>query len=176
MKFIQVILSRGNQRKVLGLLFVFMLIVLFQNCGEGFQSISQVASSSLGTGPDDTPTPTPTPEPTPTPDPAPAPEPMPTPEPTPAPEPTPTAASLTIEWDANTEDDLAGYRIYFGTQPGVYAQSKGNGIFVTKTALPSFIIEGLEAGRTYYITATAIDLAGQESPFASEIQGVAAGK
>ena len=30
------------------------------------------------------------------------------------------ASTLTLAWDPNTEEDLAGYKIYYGTRPGDY--------------------------------------------------------
>ena len=33
------------------------------------------------------------------------------------------AESISIQWDPNTEHDLQGYRVYIGTQPGVYTHS-----------------------------------------------------
>jgi len=31
-----------------------------------------------------------------------------------------TASALTLAWDPNAEPDLAGYKVYYGTQPGIY--------------------------------------------------------
>ena len=32
------------------------------------------------------------------------------------------AENVTVSWDANTESDLLGYKIYYGTSPGSYSQ------------------------------------------------------
>jgi hypothetical protein len=48
------------------------------------------------------------------------------------------AGSLTIQWDVNAEPDVVGYRVYFGTQPGVYASSVDVGN-VTSYVLPNTI-------------------------------------
>ena len=33
------------------------------------------------------------------------------------------AESVTIAWDANPEQDLAGYKVHIGTKPGTYTQT-----------------------------------------------------
>lgn len=62
-----------------------------------------------------------------------------------------------VTWAANTEPDLAGYRVWWGTQPGVYPNSQEAG------AATNDIINGLSEGTTYYIAVTAYDLADNES-------------
>ena len=34
------------------------------------------------------------------------------------------AASVTVTWDPNTEPDVTGYMVFYGTQSGVYTLSK----------------------------------------------------
>jgi chitinase len=73
------------------------------------------------------------------------------------------AASVELEWDPNTEPELAGYKIYWGTSSGSYAFSKnvGNTTFCT--------ITGLDEGKTYYFAATAYDGAAIESDYSNQI-------
>jgi fibronectin type 3 domain-containing protein len=61
---------------------------------------------------------------------------------------------------------VAGYRVYFGTQPGAYQQSKGNGIY---TSSASYTISTLTTGAVYYFAVTAVDSAGNESGYSNEV-------
>ena len=73
------------------------------------------------------------------------------------------AAAVTIAWDANAELNVAGYRMYYGTNSGHYTSmvSVGN-----KT---SCTVTNLDSGRTYYFAATAYDHNGNESGLSQEI-------
>lgn len=62
-----------------------------------------------------------------------------------------------VTWAANTEPDLDGYRVWWGTEPGVYPNSQEAGTATID------IINGLSEGTTYYIAVTAYDLADNES-------------
>ncbi len=77
--------------------------------------------------------------------------------------------SATIQWAANTEPDLAGYRVYHGTNSGVYgsSQSVGNST--------SYQFVNLEGNKTHYFTVTAYDTSGNESSPASEVSKVITG-
>ena len=75
----------------------------------------------------------------------------------------PPAKSATITWSANTEADLAGYRVYVGTRSGVY--SLGTFEVVGRT---SFTVPNLPVGTTYYFAVTAFDKTGQESAKSGE--------
>lgn len=85
------------------------------------------------------------------------------------------SGTATLSWEANTEPDLAGYKIYYGTSPrtgdcpdGGYSEK----IEVEKTTTsekPSFIVKGLEAGKTYYFSVTSRDTSGNESCFQKEV-------
>ncbi len=70
-------------------------------------------------------------------------------------------ASATLSWSANTEADLSGYNVYYGTSSGNYGVpiSVGNTI--------SHTITGLADG-TYYFSVTAYDTSGNESGFSNE--------
>jgi hypothetical protein len=72
------------------------------------------------------------------------------------------AANITLAWDANTETDIAGYKIYYGTVSRTYANSINVGNFTSCTL-------SLTEGRTYYFVATAYNTDGLESDYSSEI-------
>ena len=69
---------------------------------------------------------------------------------------TPTA-SVTVSWSANTESDLAGYKVYYGTSSGNYTTS----IYVGNVT--TYTVNGLSTGRTYYFAVSAFDKSGNES-------------
>ena len=66
-------------------------------------------------------------------------------------------------WDPNSEPDLAGYKIYYGTSSNNYNSVVDVGNHTTYT------LSGLQAGKTYYISATAYNLKGLESGYSNEI-------
>lgn len=63
----------------------------------------------------------------------------------------------TIGWTANTEPDLAGYRVYHGTTSGIYTE------FVTLGLTTSYQWSGLTGGQTHYFVVTAFDTSNNES-------------
>ena len=77
------------------------------------------------------------------------------------------AADITLAWDPVTQPELAGYRIYYGSDSRQYSRTldAGNGTVCT--------INNLDAG-TYYFSVKAYGHAGQESPFSNEVMAVAA--
>ena len=81
----------------------------------------------------------------------------------PPPPPSGTATgTVTVTWNANTEADLRGYRVYVGTASGVRSQSFDVGN-VTSTRLT------LPLGSTYWFSVTAYDSSGNESSPSGEI-------
>jgi hypothetical protein len=72
-------------------------------------------------------------------------------------------AQVTLTWDPNSETDLAGYEIYYGTSSGNYQWNidVGNVTIYTLT--------GLNPGMTYYIAATAYNTSGYESGYSNEV-------
>ncbi len=73
------------------------------------------------------------------------------------------AETATVSWDANTESDLSGYKIYYGTSSGSYDDVVDVG---NKT---SFSINNLVVGTTYFFVVTAFDFSGNESGFSNEV-------
>jgi len=63
---------------------------------------------------------------------------------------------VTLAWDANTEEDLAGYQIHYGTEAGNYTTTIDVGNVIQYT------IPGLEEGTEYNFAATAYDNAEPE--------------
>ena len=72
------------------------------------------------------------------------------------------AADASLSWNPNSEPDLAGYKVHYGTSSRTYGTSINVGKKTTYT------VTGLSAG-TYYFTVTAFDTAGNESGFSNEV-------
>jgi hypothetical protein len=77
-----------------------------------------------------------------------------------------TGGALEATWKENTESDLAGYRLMWGTTSGVYTDS----LLVGRTSHQR--ISGLVDGTHYYATIVALDSAGHESGPAPEQNAV----
>ncbi len=73
------------------------------------------------------------------------------------------AVHVTLAWDANSEPDVSGYKVYYGEQSQSYTDCVDVGNFT------SCVISGLTPGQTYYFTATAYDIHGNESSYAEEL-------
>jgi hypothetical protein len=86
----------------------------------------------------------------------------------PSPNPTTTQSasrSVTLDWNPNTEQDLAGYKIYVTTASGAYG-----GAFGTAPAnATSFVVNGLQPGVTYFFVITSFDTSGNESVRSAEV-------
>lgn len=78
----------------------------------------------------------------------------------------PSTGSVTLTWAANVEPDLAGYKIYVGTNSGTY--SFPGSPFVTGK-VTSYTISNLPKGQTYYFAISAYDSAGNESVLSAEV-------
>ena len=74
-----------------------------------------------------------------------------------------TANSATLQWAANSEPDLAGYKVYQGTT----AWSYGPSIDVKKVT--TYRASNLRAGLTYFFAITAYDLSGNESAPSNDV-------
>ena len=88
------------------------------------------------------------------------------------------AMDVTLGWDANTETDLAGYKIYYGAfQGGPYSGTGSpdgaSPILVPLSILanpsgPQFTVHGLTEGAHYFVV-TAYDTEGLESGYSNEV-------
>jgi hypothetical protein len=88
------------------------------------------------------------------------------------------AAEVTLAWDANTESDLMGYKIYYDTSPGdpydgTDAAQGISPIIVLREDLddrdnPRFTLTGLNENEDYYFILTAFDHENLESGYSNE--------
>jgi hypothetical protein len=77
-------------------------------------------------------------------------------------------SQVSLNWNDNSEIDLAGYNVYRSTtQGGGYA--KVNGSLLTS---PNYADSNLTNGTPYYYVVTAVDLAGHESTSSSEASAI----
>jgi hypothetical protein len=72
-----------------------------------------------------------------------------------------------LSWDPVIATDLSGYRVYYGTAPGTYLQSIGQGIEVGNVV--TYTVTGLSPGTRYYFAVTAYDTTGNESIYSNEV-------
>ena len=77
-------------------------------------------------------------------------------------------AGISLAWDANTEPDIAGYRIYYGSSSGNYTVTVDVGNTTVAT------LANLQTDQTYFFVVTAYDTAGVESLPSNEVNSVPA--
>ena len=77
--------------------------------------------------------------------------------------------STTLSWTAPSENedgtqlmDLAGYKLYWGTNPGVYT----NSVVIENPGITTYVVDNLVPG-TYEFVATAFNSAGVESVYSN---------
>jgi hypothetical protein len=78
------------------------------------------------------------------------------------------AGDVTLQWDPNTETDLAGYKVYYG------AASRSYSAPITIGLQSSYTVSGLASG-TYYFAVTAFNRDGLESAFSNEVSTTISG-
>jgi len=76
------------------------------------------------------------------------------------------AAAIKIIWDANKNEDVLGYRVYWGTASHEYRFYSDAG------PLTALEITGLAENIRYHIAVTAIDYWGNESLFSQELVAI----
>jgi hypothetical protein len=79
--------------------------------------------------------------------------------------------SMTLSWTAPTQNedgsaltDLAGFKIYFGTDSGNYSQQ----VTIENASISTFVVENLMPD-AYFVVATAFNAAGVESRYSGEV-------
>jgi hypothetical protein len=72
-------------------------------------------------------------------------------------------AQVTLAWDANSEPNIAGYKVYYGTASRVYNW------FIDVGDVTTYAVTGLTDGATYYFAATAYDTTNVESTYSGEV-------
>jgi hypothetical protein len=72
------------------------------------------------------------------------------------------AATVTAQWDPNSEPDLAGYVLSYGSQSGQYTTTVDVGNVTTYSL-------SVDPGQTYYFAVQAYNTAGVFSPYSSEV-------
>jgi hypothetical protein len=70
---------------------------------------------------------------------------------------------ITLAWNANPESDIAGYKVYSGTNSRLYSAVVDVGNLTTVT------LSNLVAGNIYFLALTAYDTTALESDFSQEI-------
>ncbi|MBH0199428.1 MAG: hypothetical protein HP497_08425 [Nitrospira sp.] len=74
-----------------------------------------------------------------------------------------TTGTISLTWSGNTESDLAGYKVYVGTQSGVYGPP------ITVGNVTAYQLNNLAKNTTYFVSITAVDTAGNESLPSAEV-------
>ena len=85
-----------------------------------------------------------------------------------------TVAPVSFAWDVSAEENIAGYRMHFGTESGVYTDVRDVGLVPTgpdKDGVQSHLSGELEFefGTTYFTAITAYNTSGLESDYSNEI-------
>ncbi|ADN03132.1 fibronectin type III domain-containing protein [Spirochaeta thermophila] len=90
----------------------------------------------------------------------------------------PVEGGVRLFWSPVREEDVAGYRIYYGTRPGFYfgREDESHEVPIDAGNVTEYTITGLRPGRMYYFSITTYDrsVPPHESEFSYEI-GVRAG-
>jgi Concanavalin A-like lectin/glucanases superfamily/Fibronectin type III domain len=80
--------------------------------------------------------------------------------------PPPGGGSAIVTWSANTESDLSGYRVYYGTSSRNYPNSISVGKVTSAT------ISNLTKGIKYYFALKAVDTGGNLSGYSAEVSKI----
>lgn len=81
------------------------------------------------------------------------------------------AANVSFRWDANTETDLAGYRLYQTETSGVYIYGDGNQVATIPAGTEEVTLADVTDGQHYWVL-TAYDMSGNESGRSNEVSTI----
>ncbi|MFA4817206.1 MAG: fibronectin type III domain-containing protein [Parcubacteria group bacterium] len=74
------------------------------------------------------------------------------------------AGTAVLNWNANGESDLAGYKIYYDTSSHSGTCPTGYTTSVDAGKVTTYSFDSLPGGHVYYFQLTALDASGNESP------------
>ena len=77
---------------------------------------------------------------------------------------------IALDWNANPETDLMGYRVYRSTEAGFTPTVEH---LLMQVSSPGFVDKDIEVGTLYYYRITAIDSGAKESKASAEVSDVA---
>ena len=80
------------------------------------------------------------------------------------------AGQVSLSWDLNSEPDIDGYYLHYGTQSGIY-DAQGSPIFIDHPE-EVITVTGLQSGQEYFFTLTAVNESAQSSLPGDEISVV----
>lgn len=72
-------------------------------------------------------------------------------------------AEVTLAWDASSDPQVAGYKVYYGTVSRSYSTE------LTAGKLTTYTVTALQPDTTYYFAVTAYDASGSESAYSNEV-------
>lgn len=81
--------------------------------------------------------------------------------------------NVTFEWNANTEPDLAGYRLYMSSTSNQYTYGAANAIASVGSVTTAQVTLDLPEGAVRYFVLTAFDSAGNESGPSNQVSWTA---
>jgi hypothetical protein len=87
------------------------------------------------------------------------------------------SADVHVRWDANTESDLAGYKLYYGAVSRGEAVSPFSPAFTYDRIIDvgnvtTYTLTNIDEGYRLFVSATAYDTSNNESNFSNEINWV----
>jgi type IV pilus assembly protein PilY1 len=83
------------------------------------------------------------------------------------------AAQIRLSWNADTESDLAGYKVYYGNKVAYVSTAIIYPASIDVGNETIFTLTGLTQGMTYCVAVTAYDTSNNESRLSAEVCGVA---